>query len=73
MAVETKNSLLLNSLLQYFDKKINMDSLVEILQDRSLVSLRMIDWFVTKYARKHGTYYNVDNKNFTRNYCRFAE
>ena len=65
MAVETKNSLLLNSLLQYFDKKINMDSLVEILQDRSLVSLRMIDWFVTKYARKNGTYYNVDGKNFS--------
>ena len=42
-----------------------MDSLVEILQDKSLVSLRMIDWFVTKYARKNGTYYNVDGKNFS--------
>ncbi len=46
---DTKNSLLLNSLLLYFDSKINMDSLVEILNDHSLVSLRMIDWFVTKY------------------------
>ena len=63
--VETKNSLLLNSLLLYFDKKINMESLVEILQDRSLVSLRMIDWFVTKYARKNSTYYVVEGKNFS--------
>jgi|TARA_B100000902_G_scaffold10883_1_gene13285 hypothetical protein len=62
---ETKNTLLLNSLLEYFDRKINMESLVEILQDRSLVSLRMIDWFVTKYARKHSTYYVVEGKNFS--------
>ena len=42
-----------------------MDSLVEILQDKSLVSLRMIDWFVTKHARKHGTHYDIDGKTFS--------
>lgn len=63
--LETKNGLLLNSLLVYFDDKINMESLMEILQERSLVSLRMIDWFVTKHARKHGTYYDVDGKTFS--------
>ena len=62
--MDTKVSLLLNSLLAYFDNKVNMDSLVEILQDRSLVSLRMIDWFVTKYARANGTQYEIDGKPF---------
>tara|TARA_B100001094_G_scaffold238185_2_gene233559 strand:+ start:5866 stop:6366 length:501 start_codon:yes stop_codon:yes gene_type:complete len=62
---DTKNSLLLNSLLEYFDNKINMDSLVEILHDHSLVSLRMIDWFVTKYSKKYGTSYIVDEKQFS--------
>ena len=62
--MDTKISLLLNSLLSYFDNKVNMDSLVEILQDRSLVSLRMIDWFVTKYARANGTQYEIDGKTF---------
>ena len=57
---DTKNSLLLNSLLEYFDSKINMDSLVEILHDHSLVSLRMIDWFVTKYSKKNGISYDVE-------------
>lgn len=62
---ETKGCLLLNSLLNYFDEKINMDSFVEILQDRSLVSLRMIDWFVTKHAKKSGVQYEVDGKPFS--------
>lgn len=62
---ETKGCLLLNSLLAYFDEKINMDAFVEILQERSLVSLRMIDWFVTKHAKKHNTQYQVNGKPFS--------
>ncbi len=62
---DTKNSLLLNSLLLYFDSKINMDSLVEILNDHSLVSLRMIDWFVKKYSKKNGTSYKVHETTFS--------
>tara|TARA_Y100000741_G_C18150923_1_gene517195 strand:- start:407 stop:919 length:513 start_codon:yes stop_codon:yes gene_type:complete len=61
---ETKGSLLLNSLLIYFEDKVNMESLVEILQDRSLVSLRMIDWFVTKHSRVKHLQYDVDGKPF---------
>ena len=61
---ETRNSLLLNSLLDYFEKPINMVSLIEILQEKSLVSLRMIDWFITKYARKNAIQYDINDKSF---------
>ena len=61
---DTKGSLLLNSLLTYFEEKVNMESLIEILQDRSLVSLRMIDWFVTKYSRMNNLQYDVNGKQF---------
>ncbi len=57
--------LLQNSLLIYFDNKINMDSFVEILQDKSLVSLRMIDWFVTKFCKVKGIQYEIDGKTFS--------
>tara|TARA_Y100000389_G_C17469750_1_gene529227 strand:+ start:8273 stop:8782 length:510 start_codon:yes stop_codon:yes gene_type:complete len=65
MDAESKGCLLLNSLLNYFDEKINMDAFVEILQERSLVSLRMIDWFVTKHAKKSATQYEVNGKPFS--------
>lgn len=61
---DTKNELLLNSLMNYFENEINMTTLVEVLQDRSLASLRMIDWFVTKYAKQYNTSYIIDNKSF---------
>ncbi len=61
---DTKNELLLNSLMNYFDNKINMTTLVEVLQDRSLASLRMIDWFVTKYSKQYNISYIIDDKLF---------
>lgn len=60
----SRNSLLLDSLLDYYENKINMDTFVEILHERSLVSLRMIDWFVTKYAKSNRIQYEVDGKPF---------
>jgi hypothetical protein len=65
MEAESKGCLLLNSLLNYFDEKINMDAFVEILQERSLVSLRMIDWFVTKFSKKNCVQYEVNGKPFS--------
>tara|TARA_Y100000389_G_scaffold205145_2_gene264091 strand:+ start:18526 stop:18960 length:435 start_codon:yes stop_codon:yes gene_type:complete len=41
-----------------------MESLIEILQDQSLVSLRMIDWFVTKHSKANGLQYDVRGKPF---------
>jgi hypothetical protein len=61
----SKSTLLLDSLLMYYEQKINMDSFVEILQDKSLVSLRMIDWFITKYAKINNIHYEIQGKNFS--------
>ena len=63
-SMDTKASLLKNSLLSYFDTKVNMESFTEILQEKSLVSLRMIDWFVTKYAKNNSTQYSINGKSF---------
>ena len=62
--MDTKASLLKNSLLNYFDNKLNMESFIEILQEKSLVSLRMIDWFVTKYAKTNSIQYSINGKSF---------
>ena len=65
MITTSKNSLLLDSLLQYYEDKINMETFVETLHERSLVSLRMIDWFVTKYSKINKTQYNINGKPFS--------
>lgn len=60
----SKDFYLYSSLLKYYDNKINHDAFVEVLQDSSMISLRMIDWFVTKYSKKNNINYEINGKTF---------
>ena len=54
----TQNSLLLDNLLDYYkDGKIN--KILKIINGDSEISLRLIDWFITNYSKKHFTVYNL--------------
>lgn len=56
-------SLLLTSVTNYFDKNINKKKhLYEIVNGKSVVSLRVIDWFVTHYTKTCNIIYWVDDK-----------
>ena len=53
MSIDKKQDLLLDSLSNfYLGNSQNMKKLIDILQGNS-VSLRLIDWFVTNYSKKH--------------------
>ncbi len=60
----TQNDLLLNSLMDYYDEKQVLNRLISIINGESKVSLRIIDWFVTNYAKKYFTVYVVNNRRF---------
>lgn len=64
LATDSKEYYLFSSLLKYYDNKINHDAFVEVLQDSSMISLRMIDWFVTKYSKKNNINYEINGKTF---------
>ena len=62
MKIMTKtNNILLNSLYRYYtdENEINMNNLLNILENNNKVSLRIIDWFVTNYSKKHGVFYII--------------
>jgi hypothetical protein len=62
----TQNNLLLNSLLQFYNnEKKNLNTMIKIINGESEISLRIIDWFVTNYAKKYYTIYEIEgNKRF---------
>lgn len=60
---QTQNELLLTNLLTFYEKGDNMDRLVNIINGQSKISLRIIDWFVTNYAKKNFTVYSIPAKN----------
>ena len=55
----TQNSLLLRNLLQYYKEENNIDKMLNIINGESKISLRIVDWFTTNYAKKNYTVYRV--------------
>ena len=60
---QTQNELLLTNLLEFYKKDDNMERLMQIINGESKVSLRIIDWFVTNFAKKNFTVYSIPAKN----------
>lgn len=60
----TQNSLLLNNLIEYYKKNNNLDRMLSIINGETKISLRIVDWFTTNYAKKNYTIYNTNNKRF---------
>lgn len=63
MACTTQNSLLLDNLLNYYDKTKLLDKMLNIINGESKISLRIVDWFSTNYAKKNYTVYTLKNGN----------
>ena len=61
MSYTRQNDILLNKLLEYYkkDNGKNMAKMLSIINGESRISLRIVDWFATNYAKKHYTVYNV--------------
>ena len=61
---QTQNSLLLRNLINFYEKDDNMDKMLTIINGESTISLRIVDWFATNYAKQNFTIYNVNNSRF---------
>ena len=57
----TQNSLLLKNLLEFYNKDNNLDEMLSIINGESPISLRIVDWFVTNYAKQKFTAYDLKN------------
>ena len=61
-AYTTQNSLLLTNLLKFYDHNDNLNVMLQIINGHSKISLRIIDWFATNYAKKFFTVYTIQNE-----------
>jgi len=57
----TQNNLLLNNLIQFYKNDDNLSRMLKIITGESLISLRIVDWFATNYAKKYYTLYTIDD------------
>ena len=59
----TQNDLLLNNLMEFYKKEEYLDKMLKIITGDSKISLRIVDWFATNYAKKNYTLYDLTNQN----------
>ena len=59
--ISGKTLLLLESLLDYYSKNINV--LTSIITQKNTLSLRILDWLVTNYAKKYNVVYLLKKNN----------
>jgi len=57
----TQNEVLMNNLLRFYTDKTLLTRMSSIINGESNISLRIVDWFVTNYAKKHFTVYDLKN------------
>jgi hypothetical protein len=61
--VVSKKDLLMQSLIQFFINRENLDKIIPIITGKSKISLRILDWFVTNYSKKNNINYEILFKN----------
>jgi hypothetical protein len=62
--IHCKQELIVASLQKFYTGRTDMKEILPLLQGTSGVSLRLIDWFVTNYAKKHNTGYILEGQEF---------
>ena len=62
--IHCKQELIVSSLQRFYNERDDIDDILQILQGTSAISLRLIDWFVTNYAKAHSTSYIIASQEF---------
>lgn len=67
--IHCKQELIIASLQKFYSDRTDGDStgtteIMELLEGTSAMSLRLIDWFVTNYAKQHNTSYIMNGQEF---------
>ena len=64
----TQNELLLNNLMLFYKDEDNLTRMLKIITGESKISLRIVDWFATNYAKKYYTLYTINTNGYSRRF-----
>jgi hypothetical protein len=61
----TQNDLLMRNLMEFYGNKENIHKMMNIINGESKISLRIVDWFVTNFAKKYYTVYDLQTQRIS--------
>tara|TARA_Y100000741_G_scaffold288550_2_gene228540 strand:+ start:1233 stop:1775 length:543 start_codon:yes stop_codon:yes gene_type:complete len=59
----TQNDLLLKNLMEFYKSEDKLNMMLRVINGESRISLRIVDWFVTNYAKEKFIVYTLSNGN----------
>ncbi len=62
--IHCKQELIIQSLQRFYANRDDIEEIVDLLKGTSEMSLRLIDWFVTNYAKEYTTSYILNGQEF---------
>ena len=62
--IPCRRELLIRSLQRFQSSRTDMEQIIPLLQGQGDISLRVMDWFVTNYAKKHNVSYMLNGQEF---------
>ena len=62
--IHCKQELIITSLQKFYADRTDTEEILQHLQGTSAISLRLIDWFVTNYAKQYNISYVSNNQEF---------
>jgi len=62
--IHCKQELIVSNLQKFYTSRSDMKEIMPVLLGTSDLSLRLVDWFVTNYAKKHNIGYILDSQEF---------
>lgn len=66
--ISTQNDLLLKNLLVFYRENNNLKKMLDIINGESKISLRIVDWFATNYAKKMFSVYPIERHGVTQRF-----
>ena len=63
-SVSRTQDILIESLQKFYKKNDNIKKIINIIEGKENISLRVIDWFVTNYSKKNNVSYMVNDQQF---------
>lgn len=64
MQISSQEYRLIKLVEYFYDSLINVKEFIQIIDSKSSISIRLIDYFITKYSKKNKISYKIDNNYF---------
>lgn len=70
----SRSDMVMQKLSRFYENISNLDRMLSVIKGETIVSLRIVDWFTTNYAKKNYTVYNlVDDKGCNKRFKVYIE